>query len=542
MRRRFLLLMSCLALFSGAGMARSAPNDWTQLAPGIHYQYFHLNSPRPIDLFVSRLDRSEPNVTMETAIAQGKLVDGREKVSDMSARYSETINYWGEKWGGRNWVVTAVNGYYFNLGSGRPLSGQVQSGWYAQRFSDYIGDTGFAWNLDRSASIGRCVFHTPRNQFLTVLRTGATRKIDGVNRARGDDELVMYTPHYDSSTGTNNAGVEVLVEMSRPALVLPSPAMALGTVVQIRDQRGNTRLPFDHVALSASGTSRALLLDRIQLGDEIGISQEISNCTAAPQVNWTKTYAALGGDYHFLTGGVIDIDPDNPDAFVPNSRTAVAFNGSYVYTIVADGWHAGVSEGISIRELAQFAKDVLGATDAVSLDSGGSSTMVVYGQVVNNTYCNFTRKCGMNSEGEPEDLAVRDRTPGRDAQLLSPASPENPAAPDLEPLAGNALMMVYVHPKVQNKLFTPGQQVQTAIPTELRLGPGANYAPFASLEAGASGKILGMRYNDLNGVLATGAYWQRVEFGSQSGWVRQDALYFVPPPDWPRSFLPLIRR
>ncbi|MCZ7551434.1 MAG: hypothetical protein B6D39_00530 [Anaerolineae bacterium UTCFX2] len=542
MHRRFAMLMLCLLLLDATGAAQSAPSDWTPLAPGIDFQYFHLNSPRPIDLFVSRLNRSEPNVTLDTAIAQGKLVEGREKVSEMSARYSEAINYWGENWGGRNWVVTAVNGYYFNLASGRPLSGQIQSGWYVQRFSDYTGDTGFAWNLDRSAYIGKCVYHTPRDQFLTVRRTGATRKINGVNRARGPDELVLFTSHYNSSTLTDNSGVEVLVEMSRPNLVLPAPAMALGTIVQIRDQRGNTLIPFDHIVLSASGEARTLLLDRIQLGDEIGISQEISNCAASPQVNWDKTYAALGGDYHFLTGGVISIDPDNPDAFVPNSRTAVAFNSSYVYTIVADGWHAGVSEGISIRELGQFLKDRLGATDAVSLDSGGSSTMVVYGQAVNNTYCNFTRKCGMGAAGDtavPPAIETRGageiRLPG-----LPPAA--GAAAPDLEALVGNALMMVYVHPKVQNNLYAPDQPVQAGRLTELRLGPGSNYAAFASLPAGSSGTTLGMHYKDLNGVLAKGAYWQRVKFGNLSGWVQQDALYFVPPPDWPRTFLPFIRR
>ena len=93
---------------------------------------------------------------------------------------------------------------------------------------------------------------------------------------------------------------------------------------------------------------------------------------------------------------------------MPNSRTAIAYNGSYVFFIVIDGWNAGVSEGISILELGGFALHTLQASDAVTLDSGGSSTMVINGQVVNNTYCNFTRKCGM----QPEQEQKRDR-PGR---------------------------------------------------------------------------------------------------------------------------------
>ena len=182
---------------------------------------------------------------------------------------------------------------------------------------------------------------------------------------------MLYTPQYAASTGTDAGGVEVRVEMKRPSLVLPGPAMALGRIVKIRDLQGDTPLLFDEVVLSASGVARDALLSKIVDGDEIGISQEISNCTNSPQVNWSKTYAATGGDYHFLTGGELTIDTSNPDASVPNSRTAIAFNASYVYFMVIDGWNPGVSEGISILELGGFALDTLQASDAVTMDSGG---------------------------------------------------------------------------------------------------------------------------------------------------------------------------
>ena len=132
-------------------------------------------------------------------------------------------------------------------------------------------------------SIGKCVYHTERDQFITVLRTGETKKINRLNTTRQADELVLYTPQYAASTGTDNSGVEVRVEMKRPALVLPAPAMALGRIVKIRDLQGNTPLLFDEVVLSASGVARDALLSKIVDGDEIGISQEISNCASSPQ-------------------------------------------------------------------------------------------------------------------------------------------------------------------------------------------------------------------------------------------------------------------
>jgi hypothetical protein len=545
-----LLLLSTGSTFLGL-QASDGVDGWSSLATGIEYQLFHLTHPRPINLHVARMHRSESSVIIDTAIAQGSLVEGRETTGDMASRYDQAINFWGQTWGNRNRVVVAINGYYFDLKHGTPLSGQISSGWYAQRFSDYVGDAGFAWNMDRNAYIGKCVFHTPRDQFITVLRSGATKKIGGINVARGIDELILYTPQYDASTGTDNNGVEILVEMERPSLVLPEPAMAKGKVVQIRDIQGNTPIPFDHVVLSATGMVRNDLLNKVQVGDEIGISQEIDNCLDNPPVNWTKTYSSMGGDYHFLTAGIITIDDNiNPDALAPNSRTAVAFNPEYVYFVVVDGWNHGVSEGITINELGIFTRDTLAASDAVTLDSGGSSTMVIYGQVVNNTYCNLTHDCGMQATGGEERPSSFTRNP--EGIVLGAGLPENrfrfypaddmhtPTILHLEQLVGNALFMATVEPKVKRMIFNTGKKVLATRVTTLRLGPGSNYSSLANVPDGAQGTILAMHYNDLGGVFAKGSYWERVEMNGLSGWIPQEDLGCLSIPWPPGMFLPLV--
>jgi len=550
-----LLLLIALEVSFPSTNASADVDGWSILSAGIDYQLFHLTNPRPINIFVTRLNRNELTTTIDTAIAQGTLAGGRETITGMAARYNQAINYWGETWGNRNHVVVAINGYFFNLDNGTPWSGQIQSGWYAQRFSEYIGDAGFAWKLDRSAFIGKCVYHKPIDQFLTVLRSNEIKKITRVNSPRGTDELILYTPQYSASTGTDSSGVEILVEMKRPTLVLPEPAIAKGTVVKIRDLQGNTPIPFDHVVLSASGTVRLDLLSKIQLGDEIGISQEITDCPASPTKDWTKTYASMGGDYHFLTDGELTIPEKQEDmkfdVDVPNSRTAVAYNVNYVYFIVVDGWNQGVSEGIKVSELGIFARDTLAATDAVTLDSGSSSTMVINGLVVNNTYCNTTWKCGMKPDKEDIPSGVGQyRNQDSMNEIHSPKPPDNnlirsiPATyePDTEPLVGNAFMMVIVEPKIHSDLFDPDMIVVTSRATQLYLGPGSNYGILGSVGTGTPGTIKGMLYNNLGGVLAKGAYWQRAEFGNLIGWVHQDDLAWVPiswPPGW---FMPMVWR
>lgn len=490
---------------------------WKIIRPGIDFRLFHLSDPRPINIFVARMHRSNSEVTLESSIAWGQLSYGTERVIDMATRYDQAINYWGQSWGGRNDVAVAINGFFFDLETGTPRSGQIHSGWYAKRFQDFESVSGFAWTLNRTTHIGECVEHKPLNQFLTIAQE--TFKIHEVNEQREKDKLVLYTTQYGKTTDTDQTGVEILVEMTRPTLVLPEPAMALGYVREIRDKSGSTPIPFDHIVLSASGVMRPKMLDALNVGDEVGITQEISACPDFSSQSWTKTYASIGGDYYFLKDGVIRTNFSNPDAEVSNSRTAIAYNENFVYFIVVDAFEPEVSEGMNIPELGVFARDTLLATHSVTLDSGGSSTMVVDGQVVNNTHCNFTRDCEPEPTSKTEKLA--------EAFPTSLVSPEGIKGVEdggfLQPLVANGMMMVAVEPIVKSTTFTPTEIVLTIEPTAIRLGPGTNYRSIGTIPELTGGEVQ-THFNQLNGVLAKGSYWWKVDFDGLVGWVREESL------------------
>lgn len=495
----------------------ATPTGWEPVATGIEYQEFQLTDPVPNNVFVARMDRSNLDVTLETTIAQGRLVSGIETVKNMASRYDQAINYWGQSWGSRNNNVVAINGDFFDLDTGVPQRGQVLSGWYVKRFNDHENGSGFVWTLDRTAFIGGCVYHEPKKQFITY-QIGTTQKFHGINVPRGDDELILYTPQYDSDTNTDASGLEILVEMTRPTLILPDPARATGYIREIRDKQGSTPIPFDHIVLSASGVVRKTMLGKIEVGDEIGVTQEIkhfdTDCHPDTMVgDWTKTYASIGSSsFYFLKDGVIQ-NFGSGAANVRDPRTAIAFNDDYIFFIVVDGRNPGVSEGMNIAELANFIKYTLEATYGIAQDGGGSSTMVVNGEVVNDTHCNFT-DCGQ------------------------PDKTESSNSPDLvEPLVANGIMMVVVEPLIQSTAFAPYDLVTTTVSTQLRLGPGTNYSVLTTVPANTEGVVL-PPMNNLNGVLAKGSYWWKVEFGNSAGWVSEQSL---PPLDLPfSSHLPLV--
>jgi hypothetical protein len=474
--------------------ARGDTDGWEVVAPGVEYQQFKAAGPN--DVFVARMDRSNPHVTIETSIAQGRLSKGRETVKGMYHRSNGTLTYWGEQWGGWNRVAVAINGYYFDPETGVPWRGQVQSGWYARRFDDNHNGSGFVWSLDGTAFIGGCVKHPSAAQLIYHPASDREQKFQGINIARGEDELILYTPQYDSSTGTDGGGLEIRVELTRPMLIVPGPAKVTGTVREVRDRKGDTPLRYDEVVLSASGFLAQKLRDfNILEGDEIWISQEVAHyepdCKTRSSDSWTKAYASMGGDFHFLRSGDIDPYPDYPQATGRLPRTAVAYSDAYVFFIVVDGRNPGVSVGMSIEELARFARDTLGATDGIAQDSGGSSTMVINGQVVNNTTCNFA-DCTDDPPGER-----------------------------LEALVANSYMMVVAEPFQRSPTAFPlGSEVIARQNARIRLGPGRNYPSIGTATPGAGGIIL-EDANHLEGVLETSAYWWKVRIGELEGWVEE---------------------
>ncbi len=88
-------------------------------------------------------------------------------------------------------------------------------------------------------------------------------------------------------------------------------------------------------------------------------------------------YNAISGDPMLVTGGTPVPDLDDSEL---HPRTAVGYsrNGRYLYLVVVDGRQPLYSEGMTLHELADFMIS-LGAQYAMSLDGGGSSTMVAEG-------------------------------------------------------------------------------------------------------------------------------------------------------------------
>ena len=123
--------------------------------------------------------------------------------------------------------------------------------------------------------------------------------------------------------------------------------------------------------LTGEGAER---LTELVPGDEVLVSWSMA---------WRQTIDAIGGSAQLVEGGEIVVEDCLEYLCLRHPRTAVGIKADgTIFMVVIDG-RSLMSGGATIVGLARTMR-TLGAVEALNLDGGGSSTMVVNGQVLNN--------------------------------------------------------------------------------------------------------------------------------------------------------------
>ncbi|MFN2234323.1 MAG: phosphodiester glycosidase family protein, partial [Anaerolineales bacterium] len=236
--------------------------------------------------------------------------------------------------------------------------------------------------------------------------------------------------------------------------------------------------------------------------------------------DWSGVYASIAGSYYFLRNGEeIHEFLHEEDAIIRKPRTAIGYNDEHIFFIVADGRDPGISEGMTVAEMAYFARDILNADEGIMQDGGGSSTMVINGEVVNNTFCNNAlphcfhvflplsqnSQIPVTSEPTHSRNSISELDSNMETQIL-------------QRYVANGMMMVVVEPMEQStQAYDPFDPVTTNGSITVYLGPGDNYAVLPERINGVG--TISDPLNKLGGVYAKGSYWWKVNFGSTEGWV-----------------------
>jgi hypothetical protein len=274
-------------------------------------------------------------------------------------------------------AVAAINGGFFDTGKTRLPVGLVK---IKRRiiFEQFLNRG--VLGIDEEGRL-----HFDRFQlksYLTVPAIGVKQPIMGYNRKRKEGELIVYTPEFGPTTKTNDFGVEIILHRISPdhvekPFVLLEPDRYIITAVNRRD----STIPPDGIVLSIHKPALAQLdwLNRVYLGMELQLTSNVPK-------GWESYPYLLGGGPLLMKGGqyVLDSKVENFGSYFrgPNARTAVASTASgKQFIVVVD--KSGKSGGATWPELASICQDLLGCSDALGFDGGGSSTMFVGDTIVN---------------------------------------------------------------------------------------------------------------------------------------------------------------
>ncbi|MFE5318735.1 phosphodiester glycosidase family protein [Paenibacillus sp. NPDC056579] len=361
-RRRFtgylmavVMLLSFLQLYTPA-LASTLPattygqvTDMRQmeLAPGATYTWYDMNIDRGKEkMHFVEFDPKNPNLELQAGTKSGK-VYGMQGVTAMA-------NY-ADKPGNR--VIAGINGDFYDLTG---YSTGVPNGLFMDDGRILNSSTSsFAFGLK---SDGTSVYGSPRLT-KTVTIGGVPTNLTHINRYRENNQLVLYTSDYNTSTMTTNLGDEVVLDVLQGEV--KSGQTMLLKVNSIRKDQGSSPLEPGKVVLSASGTARSLL-SAVQIGDEITASFALDG-------EWQDVTVAIGGQGPLIKNGAVQTNV-GPEGVHPRTAIGTKSDGTVVLFEI-DGRAPGFSEGVETVELANILKD-LGVVDAMNLDGGGSSTFV----------------------------------------------------------------------------------------------------------------------------------------------------------------------
>lgn len=335
----------------------------------------------PWSIHVLEIDRRlTSNMTTTLAMDQ---VEGKETITSIAKRTN---------------VLASINGGYFVMtnkdGTPGDLAGiSVLNG---ELVSEAIRNrSGFILS-EKKASISNV------STSLTVQSSdGSVRELDGLNRTIGlirncgefeldsqngnpmhdvtcsdDSELIQYNPIYGKDTPKGN-GVEVVLDQN-------------GRVTELIHSRGQ-EIPETGSIIAGTGEAADWLKEHAKIGMPLTIDKNVLSNGKPLSLN-SQTHIVNGGPL-LLKNNRYDIQAAH-EGFVYNNeffyrfginrnpRTLIGIkpNGNLLL-VAADGRSPQAGIGLSFEESAKLMK-ALGAKDAMNLDGGGSTTMVINGQMV----------------------------------------------------------------------------------------------------------------------------------------------------------------
>lgn len=352
-----------LLLAATAPLSTWAAKEWTlqgntytvdtlfhaPIGPGTTQTSLRVEGAYNLNVFYTITDLTHPNVEMRVAPANRNSLAGGAAVSKMAQNNTtDEVQYFA-----------GVNADFF--GNSKPIGSTVIDNeiWYANN----NGWTGWAIDANKKALVGSATFNGT-----VTSGAGVSHSLTTVNNARYENNLIIYTPKYGSTTGTNDYGYEVIITPVEGSVL--SMGTVQMTVAEAPHSAGSTTIPAGSYVLSGHGTG-ATFVSELTQGETITINTQMKlgeNTIIPTQM--------AGGQPMILSGGqVLSTETALDHLTALNPRTAIGYDatGTKLVLLVVDG-RTSASQGCVSKVLADIMREV-GCSEAMNFDGGGSSAI-----------------------------------------------------------------------------------------------------------------------------------------------------------------------
>ena len=322
-----------------------------QLADGVEHRY-QWYAAGPWAVHTVTIDPRVCGITFRSIKGQDRAV-GRETTSAMARRAN---------------ALVAINADFFSFDPPGVSEGpQIQNGnvlksegSHREAVEDRLVRLQPVFAIARSGK--PALVHT---RLRGELRAGQTRlPIAGVNVRTRSDSAFVFTSFYGDVTATDSAALEVVARN--------------GVIVRIDSSAAGVVIPADGFVVAARGNARTAL-GATRVGDRIQWNARFDGLSNVAEMLGGYPMLLLNGKHvHHDESGLRApfADRRHPRAAIGRDRRG------RIHIVAVDGRRPGFSDGMTLQELAEFLI-AHGITDALNLDGGGSTTLVVRGSIVN---------------------------------------------------------------------------------------------------------------------------------------------------------------
>ena len=349
-------------------------------------------------------------LTIDVALATDVL-PGHETTSSMAARHN---------------AIAAINGDYtirpYTEGSGRPVDTFAEDG--VLKASPLIWGRNFSISRDETSVE---IAHSELHVTLTQRDTGAVWTLDSVNglqpARRG---MSLYTPDGGETFKPPPAACAARLK-PYGTTAWTSGQTGIADEYFVERMRCNNK-PMKRrggsVVAAPVGTEAAMHIRSHLVANEV--------VTLGWSMGRRGVLDTIGGNPNLVENGKIAADRCSDSYFCyRNPRTGIGVDGKGMLLLVTVDGRRSSSVGMTPTEFAEFFR-YLGATWALNLDGGGSTTMVVRGRVINNVSDPYERPVGsailvLQGPDPGEAEPVPQPTPSPSDGILGPVDFDPPS-------------------------------------------------------------------------------------------------------------------